>query len=50
VCNSFDVFRSATTSAQGNEDITKKYRDNINAKDFTFTIYVISYVIQIFRN
>ena len=25
-----------------------KYRDNIRAKDFTYVIYVISYVIQIF--
>ena len=38
-CNSFDVFRSATTSAQGNEEIIDKYRDNISAKDFTSIIY-----------
>jgi hypothetical protein len=50
VCNSFDVFRSATTSAQGNEDMIEKYKDNMNAKHFTSTIYIILYIFQISSN
>lgn len=47
VCNSFDVFRPASTSAHGNEDIIKKYRDNISAIYFTSTRYIN---LNIFQN